>query len=126
MDSLQPEFKWKGGVESNRFDLAIWDSILVKGFPKPGKMIYERTGLSGFAHRPELVLEPDLFYFWSVRETGATSWSKANHELTAFVPPSPLRGSSSVVQGPVEELTVSDEDVFLFLTPKASNAEKKP
>jgi hypothetical protein len=126
VDSLQPEFKWKGGGEAKEFDLAIWDSIKIQGLPKPSKIIYEKTGLKEFTHKPEFVLEPGTFYYWSVRETGSAKWSTAKHELTAFVPPSPLRGSTNMVAGPFEALTVSDEDLFLFYTPKTSELERKP
>ena len=122
VDSLQPEFKWKGGDATKKYDLAIWDSTLVKGFPKPNKIIYEKVGLSGFTHKTEIVLEPGPFYYWSVRESGSAKWSTAKHNLAAAVPGSPLRGSTSAVDVPV----VSDEDLFLFFTPKASELEKKP
>jgi len=111
VDSLQPELKWKGGDESKRYDLAIWNTILVDNGngvqePQAPKMIYQKTGLSGTAHKVEIILEPQTWYFWSVRETGKVIWSTESVNVAAL-------GN-----------TASDSSYFGFKTPTAAELEK--
>ncbi len=80
VDSLQPELKWKGEDNSEKYDLAIWNTIVVDRNPMRRKVIYERTALSGTAHKIEIVLEPDTVYYWSVRKTGTPAWSEQVHK----------------------------------------------
>lgn len=104
VDSLQPELKWKGDSESKKYDLAIWNTILVanddgKKVPMRRKIIYKKTALSGTAHKVELILDPGSLYFWSVRETGSGTWSIERLDIP---------GCSTT------------RDVFRFYTPKAN------
>ena len=76
VDSLQPELKWKGGDETKKYDLAIWNTIKIGSGYTERKIIYKKIGLTGNSHKVEIVLEPNAHYFWSVREAGTEAWSK--------------------------------------------------
>ena len=75
VDSLQPELKWESESAGQLYDLAIWNTIKVDDVHEPRKIIYERYGLSGNAHKIEIMLEPDGAYFWSVRKSASVEWS---------------------------------------------------
>jgi hypothetical protein len=105
VDSLQPEMKWEGD-RSQKYDLAIWDSVTVDIAPQKHKIIYKKTGISGNSHKLEIVLEPSKMYFWSVRETGSEEWSTTK-----------LSAVTAVGYGHVYE-------VFVFKTPKAEDLKK--
>ena len=74
VESLQPELRWKGDA-LKKYDLAIWNTILVDNIYQRRKIIYEKTGLNGTVHKVGVVLNPDSLYYWSVRETGSEAWS---------------------------------------------------
>ena len=111
VDSLQPELKWKGVDGSKKYDLAIWNSIQVEGFPQRRKIIYEKTALSGTSHKIETILDPGQFYFWSVRETGSEKWSTVKMSVVSGIPTMKGTGVGS--------------DMFMFYTPTMEKMEKK-
>lgn len=112
VDSLQPELRWKGGDESKKYDVAIWNSVKVdSGISLRRKMIYEKTGLAGTAHKVELLLEPGCMYYWSVRETGSATWSSQHLFVAAAMPGVSGYGRST--------------ERFCFYTPTAEELAKK-
>jgi hypothetical protein len=106
VDSLQPEFQWRGLGTGKTYDLAVWDSIKVgeDPVPKRRRMIYERSGIAANLHKLEIQLEPGNFYYWSVRETGTSTWATTSLHAHAV--------STSVAA------SVRDTDMFHFWTPK--------
>ena len=143
VDSLQPEFKWEGGEGSKAYDMAIWDTVLVDKYPQPREIIYKQSALNGCAHRIDIALKPDTFYYWSVRNTGSDKWSTVTHTLWAVkgesAPPtvSPdawkngRAGTPTVsdqmnsINGSIKTVDVQDTGMFLFFTPKAKALDKK-
>lgn len=105
VDSLQPEFTWKPAGQGGKYDVAVWDSIPVTKdgitVPERRKLVYQKDGVSGCAHRIEIVLQPDSDYFWSIRESGSPTWSSVTLHVAA--------PTGSAI----------DRDMFQFHTPKA-------
>jgi len=94
VDSLQPTLRWETFPPSNArigedlpeptgpvcYDLRIWRAATDE---RPAELVYERGGLPEPSHRPELRLEPETHYLWSVRARFPTvagdrvsEWSK--------------------------------------------------
>lgn len=118
VDTLQPEFRWTPASGQNfRYDLIIWettwegatsDKVGKPSYLKKGKVAYYKENIQGHSHKIEVALEPDRYYFWSVRtrtEDRLSSWSGYDYTLTLFW----LIGS---------DVVKCDDSPFRFKTPK--------
>lgn len=97
VDSLQPTLSWeKDPISETTYDLIIWkaygrrskfDEAIGKkdsSRMQQGEQVYYIEGLRECSHRVTISLDPDTYYFWSVRsrrgdKTG--DWSYYNYDM---------------------------------------------
>jgi hypothetical protein len=82
VDSIRPEFRWEIPEGNRPVDLIVWDGgTSFKTQTALRKTVYFRSGITGGSHLLETNLLPDRVYFWSLKLTGSTNWSKARYDV---------------------------------------------
>ena len=97
VDSLQPELQWQSASGQNlQYDLIIWETtwggVISSKVGKPlylqkGRVVYYKESIQGNSHKIDVTLEPDTYYFWSVRtrtENTLSDWSTYEYKRTLF------------------------------------------
>ena len=126
--SLRPTFKWKTMSPVQAVDLAIWgayqsvpvqnaqaqNGVVLPGlyggaltveYDVRGDLVYSKEGILGGMQQVEISLAPSTVYFWSIKPTGTSEWSTANHY-------------AQTIGGAIQETTSGKKLFFLIKTPK--------
>jgi hypothetical protein len=105
VDSLRPTFKWASPAPGQKVDLIIWEAFksvraLAAQYDSRGDVVYYKEGIAGDEHQVEKELLPDTAYFWSIRPSGTTPWSTANHHLASIGTSGTASGIHFIIKTP--------------------------
>ena len=129
VDSLRPTLEWEplprprdrrpenqdviAGLKDVQYDLKIWEA----NDGHPGRLVYDRPGLTESRHRLTYPLGPATRYFWTFRaryqldgEPQATRWA---FSLAPVNPPMPATGSCNLD-------VIPDPNYYRFATPASA------
>lgn len=94
--SLRPVFKWQTQSADQKVDFIIWDAVktaraqraLYGAVSAPefikGETVYYKEGIAGGEHQIEKDLNANTVYFWSIKVTGTTDWTRVQHSTSGF------------------------------------------